>query len=451
MVSVIAVAIISILTELYLAKDEVANEVSHTTGRRKRKSILLKYNRKKIHYLTIFVFWAVVSILLTCIYIKSKKNEYNIIQYQAENELNNRNFAEAAKLYEDAYFLAYNDNTQFTALYGQATCYLLLAVETQNEIYVSNLFRIFDRISDPKYKKFEFYKDIPVDICLICSYIHKNDYNSKISEIISELENTYDFSDIDEISDKDVDFMNKVALAIGMYYKNEAKSIKEKLNSVVYKEYANKAIFYYNIVCKLMERANKFHYNQVNIPILYTTISEFMVNNSLFLFDGSVGYTGFDDAINFCKNAIKRLDISNNDDITFNAYVDLTVDLGKAYVFSAIFVDKKYYDNAYEVLHPLLQLKSNNIEIEFSLLDAGLYLVQIPNCTDDDIEIILDRYEETIRKLSSNQNISDYIKIMESACTVCDSIILNHKDSERAQNLKYKYSQELKNLSISKD
>lgn len=449
MVSVIVVSIITIFTDLYFSKTEVIDNVNNTNGRRKRNKIAVNYNRKKNHCYIIIIFWVIVSVILTLIFIRSKINEYNRIDDQANYELNNRNYVDAAKLFHEASLSAYNKKSKFDAIYSEASCYLILSVLTEKDIYISNSFRLLNEISDPKYKEFEFYKDIPIDICLVCSTLNKNSYNINISEIVTKLENTYKFSDLDNISDTDVDFMNKVAMTIGLYYKNEANRAKKEFDLNSYKIYANKAIFYYNAVCQLMGRANIRHYNQVNIPILYTQISDFMVNNALFMFDNNVGYTKFDETIKFCTDAIKCFDITNdsNNDEIFRAYIELTVDLGKAYVFSGVFIEKENLINAYNTLHPLLKVKSENIEIEFSLLDVGLYIIQTKKCTDEDIKIILDRYENVIKKLYNNNNISDYIRIMNSACAACDGIILNYENSERAKSLKDKYSKELDNLS----
>ena len=392
MVGVILVSIIAIFTDLHFSKAEVVDDVNNTIGRRKQNKILMKYNRKKNHCYIIIVFWVIVSMILTLIFTRSKVNEYNKIDEQANFELNNQNYSEAAKLFHEASLLAYNNESKFNALYSEATCYVILGVLSEQDVYISNSFRLLTEILDPKYKKYEFYKDIPIDMCLLCCAINKNDFNVNIPKIVNELENTYDFSDTDNISETDVDFMNKVAMTLGLYYKNEANYSKEKYDSNSYKKYANKAIFYYNVVCKLMRRASIRHYKQVNFPILYTQISDFMVNSAFYMFDNSKNYTKFNDAIDFCTNAINDLDISNNtDDETFRAYIELTVDLGKAYVFSGVFIDKKNFDNAYSVLHPLLQMKSDNLEIELSLLDVGLYLIQTSKCTKSDINIILDR------------------------------------------------------------
>lgn len=48
MVSVVVVAIISILVDLRLAHIEFKQNMQDTTGRRKIKSLLLKYNEKEI-------------------------------------------------------------------------------------------------------------------------------------------------------------------------------------------------------------------------------------------------------------------------------------------------------------------------------------------------------------------------------------------------------------------
>jgi hypothetical protein len=78
-----------------------------------------------------------------------------------------------------------------------------------------------------------------------------------------------------------------------------------------------------------------------------------------------------------------------------------------------LFLDEDYYDKAYTTLHPLLQMKSNNIEIEYKLLDAGLYLILSHRYTADDINIIWDRYEKIITQLEND--INNVIKTIVSA------------------------------------
>lgn len=379
----------------------------------------------------------------------TEKNEYEKMIAQADYEYNNENYLDAASLYDKAYSVAYDDEKEFEALYDEAACYFQLAIQTQEDIYISNFIRLFDMVLNPKYEKYERHKNIPVDICFFFSCIRKSQYNIDLSSYITELENTYNFSDLNEISEADAYFMHRVAIVLGMYYEDQAKAIEEKRNSDIYREYVDKAFFYYDMACVLSEQVDMYDYKRPSYPLLYPIIAEFMVDSAYYLYDGSDGYSKFDEAIQFCKSVINCLDISDRDDSTFFTYVRMTTIMGEAYIDSGIFIDEDYFDNAYDVLCPLLNIRSQDIEIELALIEIGGYLVLSRKCTNDDIKVILDRYEAMIEQLSSSNNLSEYIRVMKLTCAACDGIILYYEDSERAQDLKDKYSKEIEKLSIS--
>lgn len=381
-----------------------------------------------------------VCIITTLVYLNLKPQTYNEAINKAEFEFGNHNYMEAAKYYNEAAYVAYNVETKVTALYCEGACYFQLGLYSGDDNCLSQaLEKYFDIISNKKYKNAEYYQDALIDSSFALRELYGKWDDENLKSIIYQLENTYDFSNIEDISLEKVDLMNKVALAIALYYKYAANENFKIQNKVMTKELSDKAIYYYEIVCELTPQADVMHFKNTDLLGLYLEISELMIKGSLSSENYMDALTNFNNTIKFCKSAIDTFKESETDAIALSSYLGLKINLGKSYYLLSGLDGEEYLSKAYDELKPLLYLNVSR-DIEYTLLDAGYYLILTKKCSEQEIDIILNRYENQIEGLTiENEN---YLTLLQSTLEVCNFIVDiyggNNRVAEKSEELSAK-------------
>lgn len=391
-----------------------------------KKSIFQKISQKLTRFHKVAIAFVFLGVLLlvgtTVIYQAQKPNKYNDIISRADFELGNQNYLEAAKYYNEASYVAYNVETKVIALYHEGVCYLQLGLSSNDDNYLSQALRKYYTIIDnKKYKEAEYYQDALIDSSFALRELYDKWDDENLRNIIHQLENAYDFSDIEDVSLEKVDLMNKVALAIAMYYKYAANENFEILNMNMTKELSDKAIYYYEVVCQLTPLADSIHFQNTDLIGLYLEISELMIKGSIASENHMDTVTNLNKAINFCQSAIDTFKGAEKDADAkeLRSYLRLKINLGKSYYFLSVLDDEEYLAKAYEELRPLLYLNVNR-EIEYTLLDAGYYLILTQKCTEEEIDIILDRYENQLEELTIEDE--NYFTLIKSTLEACKFI-----------------------------
>lgn len=399
-----------------------------------RKRELQKSNNRltKDHkiFLCLVLLGVLVITVVIIIYLFLRPSAYNDAINKAEFEFGNRNYIEAAKYYNEAAYVAYDIETKVSALYYEGACYIQLGLYSDDNNYFSQALRKYYLIiGNSKYKDTEYYRDALIDSSFALRELYGKWDDENLTNIIYQLENTYDFSNIDDISLEDVDLMNKVALAIAVYYKYAANDNFEIGNKDKTKELSDKAIYYYGVVCQLTPQADIIHFKNTDLLYMYLEISELMIKGSLSSGNYTDALTNFNNTINFCKSAIDTFEISEKDTESLNVYLKLKINLGKSYYLLSGLAGEEYLSMAYDELKPLIYLNVGR-DIEYTLLDAGYYLILTKNCTTEEIDIILDRYENQLNGMTmENEN---YLTLIQSALETCKFIVDIYEENSRA-------------------
>ena len=398
------------------------------------KSSSQKIKQKLTKFHKIAIAFALLAALLllgtTVVYEAQKPNKYNETINKAEFEYGNHNYLEAAKYYNEASYVAYNVETKVTALYCEGACYLQLGLSSNNDNYLSQALRKYYSIVDnKKYKNAEYYQDALIDSSFALRELYGKWDDENLRNIIHQLEDAYDFSDIENISLEKVDLMNKVALAIAQYYKYAANANFEVQNKSMTKELSDKAIYYYDVVCQLMPQADLMHFKNTDLIGLYLEISDLMIKGSISSENYMDALTNFNNTIKFCKSAIDTFEEVDKDVNELSSYLKLKINLGKSYYLLSGLEGEEYLSKAYDELKPLLYLNVNR-DIEYILLDAGYYLILTKKCTGEEIDIILDRYENQLDGLTIENG--NYLTLIQSTLEACKFIADIYEENSRA-------------------
>jgi len=408
-------------------------------GGKKRRNRTAKFSTQKINqkltkFHKIAIAFALLGVIVlvgtTVVYQTQKPNKYNESINKAEFEYGNHNYLEAAKYYNEAAYVAYNVETKVTALYCEGACYLQLGLSSDNDNYLSQaLSKYYAIIDNRKYKNAEYYQDALIDSSFALRELYSKWDDENLRNIIYQLEDVYDFSDIENIPLEKVDLMNKVALAIAQYYKYAANENFELQNKSMTKELSDKAIYYYGVVCQLMPQADSMHFKNTDLIGLYLEISELMIKGSISSENYMDALTNFNNTIKYCKSAIDTFDEAEKNVNELSSYLRLKINLGKSYYLLSGLEGEEYLSKAYDELKPLLYLNVNR-DIEYILLDAGYYLILTKKCTEEEIDIILDRYENQLDGLTiENEN---YLTLTQSTLEACKFIADLYEGNSRA-------------------
>lgn len=406
----------------------------------------IKQKLTKFHKIAIaFAFLGgLLLVSTTVVYETQKPNKYNEAINRAEFEYGNRNYLEAAKYYNEATYAAYNVETKVTALYCEGACYLQLGLSSDNDNYLSQALRKYYLIIDNrKYKNAEYYQDALIDSSFALRELYGKWDDENLRNIIHKLEDAYDFSDIENISLEKVDLMNKVALAIAQYYKYAANENFEVQNKSMTKELSDKAIYYYDVVCQLTPQADLMHFKNTDLIGLYLEISELMIKGSISSENYRDALTNFNNTIKFCESAIDSFEEEDKNINELGSYLRLKINLAKSYYLLSGLDGEEYLSKAYDELKPLLYLNVNR-DIEYILLDAGYYLILTKKCTGEEIDIILDRYENQLDGLTiENEN---YLTLIQSTLEACKFIVDLYGGNSRAMEKSEDLSEKVESL-----
>jgi len=399
--------------------------------------------RQKIKkYLIIIAIIVVFIIAASAWYFVSAnqraKDNYENLVAQADFELSNGNYIASADSYNKAYKAAYDLETEVESLDCIGSSYLAYGLDNADSDFYRKALDIYTGIlNNTKYEETTNYQFALVHICFVYYFMGYRWDNADWTNDVELLENNYDFNKSATLSDREVTFMIDVAYALGLYYENATYSNIDNFNK---SEYVEKALFYYDKLYMLSDVASKnWNANQImqNSAYVKAKIAEFMLTYAIADINKAPVY--LDDAISLCNDAINQSDFKNMSD-----YLLLKKNVGKGYWMKARLYPDTREENlnlAYTELAPLIHM--DEVAIDEDLLDIGYYAALTGLCTEEELNIILNRYERELEITPISVGVYARIRIEISAVTVCAFISDNYENYPRAQEMKQSLIAEL--------
>lgn len=107
-------------------------------------------------------------------------------------------------------------------------------------------------------------------------------------------------------------------------------------------------------------------------------------------------------------------------------YIALKRNIGKTYIFSSYAFQspdrEDYMIKAYQELISLFYWDNN--EVSEDIMHVSNYILLTEQCTEDDIQLILDRFSSYLQTAQENKDIPAQINIELTGLVTCDVILL---------------------------
>ena len=127
-----------------------------------------------------------------------------------------------------------------------------------------------------------------------------------------------------------------------------------------------------------------------------------------------------------CQEAILTIDLESKNMHQLNIYIDLKRNVGKTYLFSSYASEspakEDYMQKAYQELNSLFYW--DDYEVSESIMDVSNYILLTRQCSESDIQLILDRFSSYLQTARKNKDIPAQVSIELKELTACDGILL---------------------------
>ena len=351
---------------------------------------------------------------------------FDEIMSQANFELTNMNFIESARLYNQAYQLAFCAETRISAWQRKGTSFLLYGYLNSDMHYLSQSILINRRIVNAnEIMNTEYFIHAITDI-IFAHYLmnQRHDY-PKLVRYVNLLKEKHCFED--DFSSVGTDLT--VATVLGLYYRRAYRSNPVyNLRNTNYMEYA---LYYFRRKHELrtlntdLRGVNLFIQNDFFISY---SIANFILNYYFLANLNDPSYEKLAYAVELSRYALEGVDAGTEK----WGYVALRRTIGKGYLFMSFFayddVRYVYFDNIFDNIRPLIFWPlQENYEIERQILIATSYLLMTNSCTEDDIYHIVNRIENGLEVFSTGITPTQRARLAFMSSGTLISIIYNYE------------------------
>ena len=354
------------------------------------------------------------------------KDFANII-LDGDYALENRNFLEAAGYYHKAFLISYDIYSASFSQHREGTCYMLYGLVNNDKKYLRRALPILSNIvNTPKYENTVGYQEALIDLCYLYRALDYDPQDEKWCSLVKQLETIFNFDDIENISVEEAPTYISVAVNLSYYYNT---IIYSDFNSLFLSESAQEKAIYYSRAAMQLEEKYDEHRGIKNSDQIYLVsiceLASYMITNAFTNPKGNVLET-LEEARTLCQNAILTIDLESGNMLQLNIYIELKRNIGKTYIFSSFaseYPDKEdYMLKAYQELIPLFYW--DNYEVSENVMYVSNYILFTGLCTEDDIQLILERFSSYLQTAHENKNIPAQINIELNGLTMCDTILL---------------------------
>ena len=346
---------------------------------------------------------------------------------EGDYSFENKNFLDAAGYYHRASLNSYDIYSEVYSRQREGMCYFLHGMLEQDKNYLNRAFMIYQSIVDtPKYENTDIYREALIDICSLYRWLDYDWQNEKWISIVDQLETMFCFDNLDNIPNDCIPTYISAAVSLSYYYKTALLS--EKYSYIFDEDHQEKAIYYCNAAAQLQRRYDKYSgisLYDLNYLISIHELTSYMIVNAFGNAKDDILET-LEEARVLCQNAILTMNLEAGNMLQLNVYIELKRNIGKSYIFSA-YASKSpdrenYMLKAYQELITLFNW--DNDEVNENLMHVSNYILLTGNCTEKDIQLILDRLSSYLQVIKEYKDISQLIYVEMTSLVTCDAILL---------------------------
>lgn len=355
------------------------------------------------------------------------KKEFESLVFEGEYAFKNKAFLEAASYYHQASLIAYDTHSEAYSLHGEGSCYMLYGIAESDKYYLKRTLMIFENIvNTPEYENTKGYQEAIIDLCSLYGILGYDWQDEKWRSAVEQLENMFNFDNIEKIPDEDMSTLISVATSLSLYYK---AMLSSDFNIFLLDEDTQqKTIYYLKAANQLEMKYNEHHgvkiYDEALLISTYN-MTHYVMTNALFNpKDNNLEI--LEEARTLCHDAISTFDLEANNMLQLDMYIKLKTNIGKSYYFSSFASEspskEDYLLKAYQELIPLFNWDS--YEVNESLMYTSCYVLGTGLCTENDIQMILNRLSSHLQTVQENNDISTQIRIELQGLEICSYILL---------------------------
>ena len=355
------------------------------------------------------------------------KEDFASLVSEGEYAFENRNFLEAASCYHRATLTSYDIYSEAYSLQREGACYMIYGLEENDRDYLKRALMLYENIvNTPKYENTGNYQEAVIDLCYLYRALGYDWQDERWVSIVEQLEEMFNFNDFENISEEEIPTLISAAVNLSYYYKTVLLS--DNYSFIFDEDSQQKAIYYSDAVVQLEIKYDEYHgvkiYDQTHLISIYE-LTSYIITNAFGNPKGNVLET-LEEVRALCQDAILTIDLDAGNMLQLNCYIQLKRNIGKSYIFSAYASQsperEDYMLKAYQELIPLFYWDDD--EVTENIIHVSNYILSTGQCTEDDIQLILDRLLSYVQTIRENKDIPSQIYIELTGLVTCDSILL---------------------------
>lgn len=385
------------------------------------KSKTVSGKRQKKLWNRLLTFLALMLIALIIIFSISstnkKQNDFESKINEAQFKLKNFEFIDAAELYSDASLISYNSETFLESKYHVAVCYFLYAATNDSLEYYQNAAEIYKSIINTKeYQNHVRYVDSLSDLASIHLMTEDSWDDSNWRDIIWKLESTLTKEPYKTYYSEEASLKLKVMNTLATYYDYAMASSHSNFGNL---GMIQKVLDYGSGFCDVYKQviATKYSISTFDFDTYYVyRMSKAMLSYVIFS-ENPTEYC--EDIVSMCKTEIERVGISK---LPINTLIALKRNISIACIFVSAYDKDNEEENlqqAYNELKPFIGIENQDLREE--LLPTYSCLIQTKMCSEEDLKVIIDVFEDELSQ-------EKYFDDLSGRATILIWVIENYKD-----------------------
>lgn len=419
------IAFLSIAVCAYLG---ISSQKNNKEGKKARK-------RMKATIIIVFLSSIAVSLLFVIMHYCQKRENYKELMEEGTRKYESGKYIEASEIFQQAYDIAYDADSEVGALTKKENCYLLCGFFENNDYYFKQALVLCENmIESEKYIETKEISCAYIDSCILYYELNYDWSTEKWQLAAKQVEKLLEQTG--DITANDAPVMISAATSLSCYYK--AMLLDEGATFWLDKNKWGKLLYYLGFSIDL-----KTHYidyigvDVYGMPRLYSAydFASYMLNAALLYRnedDISTRIEQIKIARKMCEEALGLLNAQGDTDIELQFLLEQTI--GKSYLFESSFYNGytrlEYKNKAYQIFMNLFQW--GNEEIIDKIFITAAYLITTKCCTEDDICMILDKISSALYIYNKSDNLDRKIELELNGLLVC-SYILNFCEYENCK------------------